>query len=736
MNPKIALDELKEMTYDEYVKNLKKEIKRASLEGRTDFLVLSDFMFKGEQEPHVALIFGKFTGKMARFYKRQIKERAGTKDFARGSAYFEEKGDGSFTIHLNKQGGKAKDAKIKKNGKKMFNKLGLDIQWEELEIDLDEVQVDEIISEREEEETVGAAEELSENKNMRRIHKDYLNYFAQVSEVIIPKIKNNETISKDDFEQAKQLHILSKAYVKEYNTMSEKAQNKYTPTLEKVKANTPLVEKIFAKLKQMGMAQNSEQDDTLQIVDENLYTSIQNIVNNLSELNTFYTQIENAIAIHEKEPLIASKAPSLIANMQTQIKDLQIKIETIQSSSPAKYDEFTKQVQTLNTQLNTANQITIDFEIQRAKKLQEIKEAEEKRKLQEAAKQAFNQSWSDIFNLRETCSKIIAEKKNTKEVFKYEHKILCELKDALLAIIKQLDSYAQHIQSVLITERSKVEDILKKVTSFINICTIASEVTKKDEYFNSYTQINQSSDIGKWSNTVTWLDSFMNKDKPMSANFAKKVSLNVDHIQQAPNSKECKDISQLMVKNFAIKNGLNPNDFIVKDFGGKGTKFDPSAYIPIAKENKSKVSNIIQKEGERYESLEHNALDVQKTAEQAYQYIHDLLDAGKPVVVGVDHTYNRILTGHKKSTKSAANGGYNNDETTDHFIVIVGKGIEGNIPYFEYVDPATKNGAKGQNNRLYPVWQGGNQYWYDAESYKPRNSTMLSYCLTSVCKYA
>ena len=67
-------------------------------------------------------------------------------------------------------------------------------------------------------------------------------------------------------------------------------------------------------------------------------------------------------------------------------------------------------------------------------------------------------------------------------------------------------------------------------------------------------------------------------------------------------------------------------------------------------------------------------------AELGVKYIDQQLIAGKPVMIGVDD-------GRVES--------YNADNTTEHFIVIVGKAVEGTTISYRYFDPGTRWGSKG-----------------------------------------
>ncbi|WP_426756624.1 LysM peptidoglycan-binding domain-containing protein [Myxococcus sp. Y35] len=88
-------------------------------------------------------------------------------------------------------------------------------------------------------------------------------------------------------------------------------------------------------------------------------------------------------------------------------------------------------------------------------------------------------------------------------------------------------------------------------------------------------------------------------------------------------------------------------------------------------------------------------------ARRGREYIDGQLDAGKPVVVGVDH-------------RSGRNSD-NVDGITDHFVVITGRGTdEQGRTYYTFHDPATQHQQRGAdtnpNNRFYVDSETGNLY--------------------------
>lgn len=77
-------------------------------------------------------------------------------------------------------------------------------------------------------------------------------------------------------------------------------------------------------------------------------------------------------------------------------------------------------------------------------------------------------------------------------------------------------------------------------------------------------------------------------------------------------------------------------------------------------------------------------------AKKSVAYLDTQLEKGNPILVGVDHTYKY-------------KGGFNNDLTTDHFIVIIGRKSDNEGDYYLFYEVGTsyKNKGINDNNKLY-----------------------------------
>ncbi|MCP4438272.1 MAG: peptidoglycan-binding protein [Aureispira sp.] len=75
-------------------------------------------------------------------------------------------------------------------------------------------------------------------------------------------------------------------------------------------------------------------------------------------------------------------------------------------------------------------------------------------------------------------------------------------------------------------------------------------------------------------------------------------------------------------------------------------------------------------------------------------------------MIGVDHTFNKRLGIRGSNPNDAV--GYNSDKTTDHFIVIIGKGIEADgTSYFMYLN--SESSRNGKNYKVDGAWGNGSK---------------------------
>lgn len=110
-------------------------------------------------------------------------------------------------------------------------------------------------------------------------------------------------------------------------------------------------------------------------------------------------------------------------------------------------------------------------------------------------------------------------------------------------------------------------------------------------------------------------------------------------------------------------------------------------------------SNVIQIALEVIESETINPIE--SNFQKGIDYLDQELEKGNPIIVGVRHTFFKYKKGstekkHKKNEQ-------NYDKSTDHFVIVVGRGYEDGKRYFLFYEVGTIHSDKGQHdkNRLY-----------------------------------
>ncbi len=96
----------------------------------------------------------------------------------------------------------------------------------------------------------------------------------------------------------------------------------------------------------------------------------------------------------------------------------------------------------------------------------------------------------------------------------------------------------------------------------------------------------------------------------------------------------------------------------------------------------------------------HTKLTLTNSAKAGVEYIDSELNKGNPVIVGLDHTLNYTRGGGKAINADEDLG---DPGTTDHYVVIVGRGFEDNKTYYRFYEVGTSYPEKGQHpdNKLF-----------------------------------
>lgn len=192
----------------------------------------------------------------------------------------------------------------------------------------------------------------------------------------------------------------------------------------------------------------------------------------------------------------------------------------------------------------------------------------------------------------------------------------------------------------------------------------------------------------------------------------------------------CKYVAEKMVYRHLYKD--LPNDFLRSKVINSPGKYDyivgstgEHEYLSVQREDKSQVSRITN--GQRMES----PLEEASSADAAIDYLSAYIAKGIPVVVGVDHTYNRSLSKSEGKTSTKNTYGYN-EGTTDHFVTIVGQGTdEQGRRFFQFFDPGTQYRDKATNEENILVEEKPNLF-VGEQPWTKENEEVISYHLSMV----
>ena len=116
----------------------------------------------------------------------------------------------------------------------------------------------------------------------------------------------------------------------------------------------------------------------------------------------------------------------------------------------------------------------------------------------------------------------------------------------------------------------------------------------------------------------------------------------------------------------------------------------------------------------KYKSNEEQIIVIQKDIQKGLAVIHEHLDNGIPIIVGVDHSLGD--TG-------------NVDETTDHWILIVGRKTDADGIHFLFFDPQTGNKSIGTSDKNRLTVQ---EDYTLKGSYRVGSKYEKKYCVTMV----
>jgi hypothetical protein len=249
---KKEIEEILTMKFEEYAKFLKKEIARAAKFGTIDAVICSQHTFADNKEAALILL-GNYTGSLAQFFKKNKAE----KNFAKGQCLFEKTANG-VTMHIAINAGKAKPDKIKKGGKKLWAKLGVDSQFHKGELpqlsqELDKIDIG-----------VRALEKTTDTDNdqisIKNVIKTYQITRQQLNVQVIPLIKDKNILDQQytpiHLSIAKRSLAATMSLIDKIEEIPLKKRAKYQSIVEKAQEDLPRLKRILAKVKKALMATN------------------------------------------------------------------------------------------------------------------------------------------------------------------------------------------------------------------------------------------------------------------------------------------------------------------------------------------------------------------------------------------------------------------------------------------------------------------------------------------------
>jgi len=178
-----------------------------------------------------------------------------------------------------------------------------------------------------------------------------------------------------------------------------------------------------------------------------------------------------------------------------------------------------------------------------------------------------------------------------------------------------------------------------------------------------------------WYNPEDW---FLKRNRDGTLSNTPKITVLKRFTVTSSDQSKTGSSSTVARKSNYEKTVLKPTDWITQAPNWSAC-FTTSSAIVGYTPPKSKAIFIAQEKNLTMQPLGSN----KKGVETINQYI----DGGNPIIVGVHHTF----------------GNTYNEGTTDHFIVIMGKGLDNGRPYFRFYDVGTTRASAGTHpqNRLY-----------------------------------
>ena len=160
----------------------------------------------------------------------------------------------------------------------------------------------------------------------------------------------------------------------------------------------------------------------------------------------------------------------------------------------------------------------------------------------------------------------------------------------------------------------------------------------------------------------------------------------------------CNAVSRLILRKSGLgeNSGVNSNTYILAQEKGRELKTE----IDGTNLRHNKFIKTADGQIDTTQQQSYLKISSSNTLKEAISYLDSELEKGYPIMIGVDHTYDKRLN----ETKDDIDGKRYNEYTTDHFVVIVGRKYDnkGDLYYLFYeVGTSDENKGKNDNNKLY-----------------------------------
>lgn len=201
-----------------------------------------------------------------------------------------------------------------------------------------------------------------------------------------------------------------------------------------------------------------------------------------------------------------------------------------------------------------------------------------------------------------------------------------------------------------------------------------------------------------------------------------EVELDVkDYWKSQGNTGDCNRFTEMV-----IDGHMEDNPELYKDFGdiGDGLTYRKNSFHTVWEEDWEKGTGRTQ--GKKGANDTGTLVRDDAEWEMAIRYITACLNSGVPAMVGVNHTF------------AYGRASANPDQSTDHWLTIIGKGEDERGKYFSYTDPGTSYKSTGTNTELNRLYQTDDPHiWRDESKYanSDGDAGAGSYTLVAVTLY-